>query len=391
MSAEILHFIFLFCLILILYTYLGYAAILFLLVQIKRLFGPALKGMSMSATKSTRPPRCGTDFRTPDRRISGSPDRSFIAQRLRGQDPRGPQRRLHERDRADGGEHGERAEEREPVGATQPEQESLEHLRGPGGKYHADQRAQNRRARTDPGHSTPDRGGTCSQGLAHADLLDMGRNQLSQHAVEPDRGEDAAQQSQRRGQASGDLLRQQPDRGHVGERIHARPQQVGIDLVLDVGKALVHRLPARRAARQQVHADAGRLQRANRYLVLIAYLFGLAIGVHLLNLLAIFFIALIVFFTEFERSSWSAGGRERAVRSAVVGATARLPAAVSVVPSTSIKPGAVVASATIPRLRLAVPGSLVTSVSYLGGWTVRSRMAVATRVGSVASTAASIA
>ena len=41
---------------------------------------------------------------------------------------------------------------------------------------------------------------------------------------------------------------------------------------------------------------------ANRYLVLIAYLFGLAIGVHLLNLLAFFFIALIVYFTEFDRA-----------------------------------------------------------------------------------------
>lgn len=44
--------------------------------------------------------------------------------------------------------------------------------------------------------------------------------------------------------------------------------------------------------------------RSNRYLVLIAYLFGLAIGVHLLNLLAIFFIALIFFFTEIERPDW---------------------------------------------------------------------------------------
>lgn len=46
---------------------------------------------------------------------------------------------------------------------------------------------------------------------------------------------------------------------------------------------------------------------ANRYLVLIAYLFGLAIGVHLLNLLAVFFIALIVFFQEFERPEWTRG------------------------------------------------------------------------------------
>ena len=40
---------------------------------------------------------------------------------------------------------------------------------------------------------------------------------------------------------------------------------------------------------------------ANRYLVLIAYMFGLAIGVHLLNLLAVFFIALIFYFVEFSR------------------------------------------------------------------------------------------
>lgn len=41
--------------------------------------------------------------------------------------------------------------------------------------------------------------------------------------------------------------------------------------------------------------------KANRYIVLIAYMFGLAIGVHLLNLLALFFIALVIYFTEFEK------------------------------------------------------------------------------------------
>ncbi len=46
---------------------------------------------------------------------------------------------------------------------------------------------------------------------------------------------------------------------------------------------------------------------ANRYLVLIAYLFGLAIGVHLLNLLALFFIALIFYFAEIERPHLSMG------------------------------------------------------------------------------------
>ena len=52
---------------------------------------------------------------------------------------------------------------------------------------------------------------------------------------------------------------------------------------------------------------------ANRYLVLIAYLFGLAIGVHLLNLLALFFISLIVFFQEFERPDWTPGKRWTAI------------------------------------------------------------------------------
>ena len=48
---------------------------------------------------------------------------------------------------------------------------------------------------------------------------------------------------------------------------------------------------------------------ANRFLVLIAYFFGLAIGVHLLNLLALFFVALIVFFVEYDREDGSAGQR----------------------------------------------------------------------------------
>jgi len=44
---------------------------------------------------------------------------------------------------------------------------------------------------------------------------------------------------------------------------------------------------------------------ANRYLVLIAALFGMAIGVHLLSLLVFFFVALIIFFTEFDREEWT--------------------------------------------------------------------------------------
>ena len=64
-------------------------------------------------------------------------------------------------------------------------------------------------------------------------------------------------------------------------------------------------------ARQEEQALSGGQHpfalQANRYLILIAYLFGLAIGVHLLNLLAVFFIALIVFYTEFERPGLSRG------------------------------------------------------------------------------------
>jgi MFS family permease len=52
---------------------------------------------------------------------------------------------------------------------------------------------------------------------------------------------------------------------------------------------------------------------ANRYLVLIAYLFGLAIGVHLLNLLAMFFIALVIFFTEFDRTEWTTTQRWKGI------------------------------------------------------------------------------
>lgn len=41
---------------------------------------------------------------------------------------------------------------------------------------------------------------------------------------------------------------------------------------------------------------------SERWLVLIAYIFGLGIGVHLLNLLALFFLAMIIYFKKFEFS-----------------------------------------------------------------------------------------
>jgi hypothetical protein len=57
---------------------------------------------------------------------------------------------------------------------------------------------------------------------------------------------------------------------------------------------------------------------ANRYLILIAALFGMAIGVHLLSLLAFFFVALIVFFTEFDKDSWTP--KQRWLRIVLAGA-----------------------------------------------------------------------
>lgn len=57
---------------------------------------------------------------------------------------------------------------------------------------------------------------------------------------------------------------------------------------------------------------------ANRYLIVIAYMFGLAIGVHLLNLLALFFCALIFYFSEIERDEWTT--RQRWTGALIVGA-----------------------------------------------------------------------
>src|SRR6056297_564119 len=41
---------------------------------------------------------------------------------------------------------------------------------------------------------------------------------------------------------------------------------------------------------------------SERWLIVIAYLFGIGIGVHLLNLLALFFVALIIYFKKIEFS-----------------------------------------------------------------------------------------
>lgn len=44
---------------------------------------------------------------------------------------------------------------------------------------------------------------------------------------------------------------------------------------------------------------------AHRSLVLIAFLFGLAIGVHLLSLLAFFFVGVVVYVTAVEHEQWT--------------------------------------------------------------------------------------
>ncbi|MEM1271181.1 MAG: DUF2723 domain-containing protein, partial [Bacteroidota bacterium] len=60
----------------------------------------------------------------------------------------------------------------------------------------------------------------------------------------------------------------------------------------------------------------------SRYLVVIAYLFGLALGIHLLNLLALFFVALIVFFQVFDKPEWT--GTQRFGYLAVTGVVSSL-------------------------------------------------------------------
>ena len=89
---------------------------------------------------------------------------------------------------------------------------------------------------------------------------------------------------------------------------------------------------------------------ANRYLVLIAFLFGMATGVHLLSLLAFFFVAFIVFFTEFDREHWTP--RQRGLR--IVGA-----GAIASVLFFAIYPGIIVG---LPKLFKAVGAPFLTAL-----------------------------
>ena len=99
---------------------------------------------------------------------------------------------------------------------------------------------------------------------------------------------------------------------------------------------------------------------ADRYLVAIAYLFGLAIGVHLLNVLTLFFLALVVFFQKADRADWTTGRRVRGLA---------VTAVVSVVAFGVIYPGVVQVLPTLagasgaPTLfLLAVVAALVAAV-----------------------------
>ena len=49
--------------------------------------------------------------------------------------------------------------------------------------------------------------------------------------------------------------------------------------------------------------------KSERWLLVIAYLYGLAIGIHLLSLLSLFFVALIVFFQRYDQPDWSTATR----------------------------------------------------------------------------------
>ncbi|MFT4604309.1 MAG: hypothetical protein ACI9W4_001039 [Rhodothermales bacterium] len=101
---------------------------------------------------------------------------------------------------------------------------------------------------------------------------------------------------------------------------------------------------------------------ANRYLVLIAYFFGLAIGVHLLNLLAIFFIALIFFFSEFERESW--GTKERLMGLIATGAVSSAAFLVVYPGIVQWLPGAVGDSGSPVFATLLFLGGVVAAVAY---------------------------
>ena len=110
---------------------------------------------------------------------------------------------------------------------------------------------------------------------------------------------------------------------------------------------------------------------ADRYLVAIAYLFGLAIGVHLLNVLTLFFLALIVFYEKIDRPEWTMGRRLWAVVLTGLGSAGLFfviyPGVVQTLPTLAGDSGAP------GTFLLAVLTALVAAV----WWTQKSRMPVA--------------
>ncbi|MEO0556556.1 MAG: DUF2723 domain-containing protein [Bacteroidota bacterium] len=82
---------------------------------------------------------------------------------------------------------------------------------------------------------------------------------------------------------------------------------------------------------------------ADRYLVAIAYLFGLAIGIHLLNVLTLFFIALIIYFQKIEAPGATMGQRIKGLALTALGSAALFlviyPGIVQVLPDLAGKSG----------------------------------------------------
>ena len=83
---------------------------------------------------------------------------------------------------------------------------------------------------------------------------------------------------------------------------------------------------------------------ADRYLVAIAYLFGLAIGVHLLNVLTLFFIALIIYFQKVEAPDATMGQRIKGIALTALASAALFlviyPGVVQILPDLAGKSGA---------------------------------------------------
>lgn len=107
---------------------------------------------------------------------------------------------------------------------------------------------------------------------------------------------------------------------------------------------------------------------ASRYLVLIAFVFGLAIGVHLLSLLSFFFVGVVVYVTVVERADWSTRRRwlGRAAAAAGIGACFLLiyPGIVKGIP-------AVIDASGAPLWALAAVGGSIVGALYFTerrGW-----------------------